>query len=234
QQDPRPSETADSTGSGDGPASDDALGPALPVADPGRLDAEPASRPAGAGALSESQQVIHRRAAPQGVVHRSSEQQAVQHPVAGMGGWPLWDALPLTVVLVLIAGIALVVKKYLPAKRMFAGAGVLDVVARLPLSGKQSLMLVKMGRRLVLLGVSGERISSLDVVQDPDQVAAILGQAASGRPDSITRAFDEALGDEVGAYVEPGDGPAASTAAGGAVRGLLEKVRRLTQRQEMA
>lgn len=152
---------------------------------------------------------------------------------AGLGYWSLWDALPLAVVLALIAGLGLVVKKYMPAKRMLTGAGVLDIVARLPMSGKQSLVLVRMGRRLVLVGVSPEQISSLSVVEDPDQVAAIVGEAARGRPDSISHAFEKALGDEAGAYAETTEGPDAAARAGGSVRSLLEKVRRFTKKQQV-
>ena len=179
----------------------------------------------------ESRMIIHRKPASRSMA-RAGEEREVPRP-AGLGYWSLWDALPLAVVLALIAGLGLVVKKYMPAKRMLTGAGVLDIVARLPMSGKQSLVLVRMGRRLVLVGVSPEQISSLSVVEDPDQVAAIVGEAARGRPDSISHAFEKALGDEAGAYAETTEGPDAAARAGGSVRSLLEKVRRFTKKQQV-
>jgi len=182
----------------------------------------------------ENQQVLHRRPAPVGAARPADQDQAIQHPAAGVNAWPLWDALPLAVVLALIAGIALLVKKYIPVKRILTGAGVLDVVARLPLSSKQSLVLVRMGRRLVLVGVSPEGLTRLDVVEDPEQVAAIAGEVASRREDSMSRAFADALGGETNVYTDTAAGEDTSAAAGGAVRNLLDKVRRLTQQREPA
>src|SRR5690606_23254612 len=52
-------------------------------------------------------------------------------------GWRSRDLLPLAGVLGLIAVLALVVRRYMPARRMLGASGVLEIVARTPLSPKQ-------------------------------------------------------------------------------------------------
>ncbi len=209
-------------GAREAPMADEAQGPASP--------AGASTQPAAAVGSQEDKRVLQRRGGSSRTVELSGDAQAVRAPERRASSWPFAEALPLVLVLALIAGIALVVKRYMPVNRMLAGGGALDVVARLPLSGKQSLMLVKMGPKLVLVGVSPEQMASLAVVDDPEQIAAIVGQIASRRSDSISRSFVDALGDETKAYAE---GPEA-TAAGGSVRSLLDKVRKLTGRQGVA
>lgn len=196
-------------------------------------DREPAAgeSAAKAPASAADQQVIQRRSAPAGTVRASDAQHAVQRPERGLGSWSVWDSLPLLVVLILIGGVALVVKRSMPARRMLGGGGVLSVLARLPVSTKQSLILVKMGRQLVLLGVSPDNISSLSVVSDPEQVAAMVGEVASSKKDSMSRAFSQAFSEESKVYGGLGDEGAEAPSASGHVKGLLDKVRSLAKGQ---
>ena len=189
------------------------------------------THPATAPASAQDQQVIQRRSAPAGSVRASDAQHAVQRPERGLGSWSVWDSLPLLLVLALIGGVALVVKRSLPARRMLGGGGVLSVLARLPVSGKQSIMLVKMGRQLVLLGVSPENISSLGTVADPEQVAAMIGEIASSKKESMTKAFSQAFSEESNAYAGPEEEGAESPSASGHMKGLLDKVRSMTKGQ---
>ncbi len=137
------------------------------------------------------------------------------------------NLIPLLLVLGLIVLIATVIRRFTPVRRMLTGAGVVDIVARTPVSAKQSLVLVKMGRRLVLVGVCPDRLSALAEVDDPDEVAGMLGQAASSEGGSIRAQFAEAFGEQVSAYAEPSADEAVRS--GGHVRSLLEKVRTLAQ-----
>ncbi len=136
------------------------------------------------------------------------------------------DLWPLLAVLVLIAAIALFLKKFLPTRRLMAGSQVLRIVARTHVTPKQQLMLIKLGRRMVLLGVSPDRISTLSTVDDPEQVALLLGEVASSQANSASRAFVESMGEEADTYEELPEEDATS-ATRGQVHGLLEKVRSL-------
>jgi len=186
--------------------------------------------PAGDRAEADSGLILHRApppgtSAPNGVVGQGGRLRE--------SGGPSWRHMaPLLLVLGLIGLIAYVIRRCTPVRRMLTGAGVVDVVARTPISTKQSLVLVRMGQRLVLVGVCPDRLSALAEVDDPDEVAAVLGQAAGRQAGSIRQQFAEAFGEQVGAYA---DGPEEEAAPpGGHVRCLLEKVRALAQGRSVA
>jgi flagellar biogenesis protein FliO len=79
--------------------------------------------------------------------------------------------------------------------------GLVEVVSRTVLSPRQSLCLVRIGPRLVLLGVSHDNVRALDVVSDPDLTAQLLGTAARQKPDSQSAAFSQCLESEASSYV---------------------------------
>jgi len=187
------------------------------------------SNPAQQTDIPESKQTLKRALAPPSAATWSQNQRCVDRSREGFAEGSFWNALPLLAVLALIGAIALVVKRFMPTRRFLTGAGVLEIVARMPLSGKQSLVLVKMGRRLVLLGVSSDRVNSLDVVDDPDQVSVLIGEAARHKPDAVSSEFASAFTKEVHAYAEEPIGHEVTSSARGHVQGLLKKVRQLTQ-----
>lgn len=147
---------------------------------------------------------------------------------------PLKDWWPLLVVLGLIIVLALVVRRFRPGRNLLTGAGAMDVVARLPLSAKQSVVLVKLGRQLVLLGVTPEQVNTLCVIDDPEQVAMLLGEAASGREGSISQTFSRAMNEEASAYLAETERRDETHVISGEVRTLLDKVRRLKRGREVA
>jgi len=154
--------------------------------------------------------------------------RVVSRQGAARGLWRMSDFLPLAVVLLLVLGAAWLVKRYLPARRLVTGSGVLEIVARLPLAPRQSLVLVKMGRRMILVGVSPERVNTVCLVDDPDQVAELIGRMASETRESASRAFDQSLDQQADEFEDEAAGEPPLQGAGG-VRGLLEKVRRLSR-----
>ena len=66
----------------------------------------------------------------------------------------------LAVVLALVAGAYWVVRRWMPSART-VDAGVMKLVGRTGLTPKQSLALVQVGRRYVVVGVSPDRLDSL-------------------------------------------------------------------------
>lgn len=162
---------------------------------------------------------------------RAGENQELKRGGAVGKSSLLRDLWPLLAVLALIAGIVFFLKKYMPVRRMLAGSQVLQIVARTHVSAKQQLMLVKLGRKMVLIGVSPERIQTVATVDDPDQVALLMGDIASQSPRSMSRAFVESMEDESEAYIElPVSDPTSATQ--GQLHGLLHKVRTLSGKTE--
>jgi flagellar biogenesis protein FliO len=82
----------------------------------------------------------------------------------------------------------------------------IEVVSRSALSPRQSLCLVRIGSRLVLLGVTPDAVRTLDVIQDADLAAQLAGQVAQRRPDSHSAEFASCLEREAAAGEPSGDG----------------------------
>ncbi len=59
-------------------------------------------------------------------------------------------------------------------------SGVLEVLARYPVARAQQLVLLKLGRRIVLLHQSKTAMMTLSELTDPDEVAAMLGRVEAG------------------------------------------------------
>lgn len=79
-------------------------------------------------------------------------------------------------------------------------SGLIQVVSRTTLAPRQSLCLVRMGPRLVLLGLTQDNVRTLDVIDDPKLAAALLGEAQRGRPDSSSAEFAQCLEREARGY----------------------------------
>ena len=146
------------------------------------------------------------------------------------------------IVLAVIGVAVWCVRRYMPT---FGGTGcaVLNVVGRAGLSPKHSVALVSLGRRFVLVGLSGDRMTRICEVSDPQEVAELtlrLGQSGStGKPvltDGKANAFESLLTGEVNEYAKVpnaanGDSSRAKDRRGKALKeplsALLERLRSL-------
>lgn len=183
--------------------------------------------PAAAGQRSQTDgQTVPRRASSGGRDSGSS--------VAHM----LW---PLLVVLAVIAGGAVAVRKLFPRANRLGGGGVIDLLASHYLSGRQSLCLVRLGRRAVLLGVTPERIAPVLEISDPEELADVVSAVERGRPNSFSSAFARFCPRDYGGKLaeRQAEGRDAVpvdrlTKAGGGVRDLVGRIRSLSEKGESA
>lgn len=136
---------------------------------------------------------IPRRAVGTGAVgkpERKAESRAAapwyRNPLLGLG-----------VVLVVIFGAVKLLRKYVPATRPIAPS-VMRVVGRMALSSKQSVVLVHVGRRMVLVGVAGDRMVTLSEIDDAEEVCLLLGKL--GERGSRSVEFDSRLAEQFGRY----------------------------------
>lgn len=91
--------------------------------------------------------------------------------------------------------------------------GLIEVISRTSLSPRQALCLVRVGPRLVLVGVSGDRLTRLDGIDDPDLTARLVGESQRARGDSHAARFQNVLEHEAALYeVDDGETPPADTA----------------------
>ncbi len=95
--------------------------------------------------------------------------------------WTQWGrtlaALALVVVLIIVARFML--KRFGPVSGA-RGAGVLDVLARTSVSSRHQLLLVRVGRRIVLVAQAPTSMTAISEITDPDEAAALI-EAASSR-----------------------------------------------------
>jgi len=97
---------------------------------------------------------------------------------------------PIVVVFGVMAVLTWAGRKWLPQARAASTAqSVIRVLARQHLSSKQSLCLIKLGQKVVLLGVTPEHIASVLEVRDPDEAASLVAAVESSRGRSFTRAM---------------------------------------------
>ena len=122
------------------------------------------------------------------------------------GIWRAIGSLVLVITLIIAGTYAL---RYLKirAARLGRNPG-LEIVARTAINTKQSICLVKLGPRLLVVGVSPTHIAALDKIDDPDQITRITGRVATAAPDSIASDFAGTFQDESSQYDQP---PASSS-----------------------
>jgi len=144
----------------------------------------PTSQP---GTLSDDSGTLQRRTKA-----RSGEQEKVARRAIGSSLPYMNGMIPLAVVLGLIAAGAMAFKKWGGRLSAAVGGGGrhMELVSRLALSPKQSVCLVRVGKQLLVVGVTPDQVSRLHLIDHPDTVAGLL----AGTKDSGTRAGHGAFG----------------------------------------
>ncbi len=110
--------------------------------------------------------------------------------------------------------------------------GMIDVISRTMLSPRQSLLLVRIGPRMVLIGATPDALRCLHVIEDPDLTAQLSGEAQQTRSDSNTSEFRAALQSEARAFASAATAPERSAAidleqAQSPLRETIARLRRL-------
>ncbi len=146
--------------------------------------------------------------------------------------WYRGPYVALGVVLALIAALTLLFRRFVPTSRPLA-ADALRVIGRAPISAKQTAVLLHVGRRIVLVGVSADGMRTLAEIADPEEVAFLLGKTNAQPAGAPT--FDSALAREFDQYAAPDDVPAdpettpdeTLVETKGQLQGLLTRLRAL-------
>lgn len=162
---------------------------------------------------------------------RRAAQSAPQPASPASGSW-LRSAGSLTAVLALIALLAWGYRAVTGGSTGLATRarrnGLIEIVGRTSLSPRQSLWLVRVGQRVVLVGATPDRMTPLDVLSEPDAVARLLGEAAQARPTSQSQEFERVLSVADAHYEAPEPADAATPALARArsqVYGALRRIR---------
>jgi flagellar biogenesis protein FliO len=143
--------------------------------------AQPATAPGAARADVDRRPVA--RGSPGGI-----ESKRIEKGKGDSGGW-LHTLGALAVVIGLIFAVRIVLRRL--AGRQGAGARreAIEVLARASLSARQQVSLVRLGRRLVLVGSGPSGMSPLAEVSDPEEVAELLEEVRSAGPGPFAGLF---------------------------------------------
>ncbi len=148
---------------------------------------------------------------------------------AGKGAEALVEGLwPLGVVLGLILGGAVLLRRIFPKRGGADGGELIRVISRQYLSPKQSICLVRIGTRVMALGVTAERISMLSQIEDGAAASRIVGAAESGRANSMNGRFQSFLTGASSAFGDAVERETSGTTRG-KPRDALTAVRRLRE-----
>jgi len=97
------------------------------------------------------------------------------------------------VVMALLVGLFLLLKRVGRGSRFLAGGGVISVLARKPLGQRQEVFLVEVGPKVFLVGSTRDTLSTLGEFSNPDEIAVLRAKLPGRRDDSMKLAFRESL-----------------------------------------
>ena len=84
-------------------------------------------------------------------------------------------------------------RKFVPGAQGGSGKGVIEVLARHPLSKNQALVLVRIGSQIVAINQGRDESQSMLVISEPTEVAKIMGQIEGTNPKSMQSGFTSLL-----------------------------------------
>ncbi|MBN1766804.1 MAG: FliO/MopB family protein [Sedimentisphaerales bacterium] len=149
------------------------------------------SRPIGKGSQKQNQESATLTATPARSVGQS--------PSAG------WVMVSLIIVLVLISMTAWLFRRLTLGTRHSRGNNAIEILSRNPIGPKQTLCLVKLGGRLLLVGLSPNHMASLLAVDDPEEITMIMGLLEQHTPQSISNTFNRLFRSESQTYESVSD-----------------------------
>lgn len=132
--------------------------------------------------------------------------QAATQQVNDQRPWYRSTLFSLSVVLALIGAAYYGVRKLVPSLRAPQRSELIRVLARTALTPKQHVVLVQCGRRVVLIGVSPDRVETLSEITDPTEVSELtIGETAGERRPVAAGAFGKWFDKERDSYTESTD-----------------------------
>jgi flagellar biosynthetic protein FliO len=154
--------------------------------------------------------------------------------------WYRSGLFALAAVLGAIFLIVALMRRFVPAVRATSD-GPLKLVGRMHLAPKQSVALLRVGGRLVLVGVTPTRLTNLGLIGEPDEAFAVQAGAMGQESPGHDPAFEKALQAEAARYEQaeepvdlcrPPDRPAAEPTGQvqetvTQLRGLLARLREI-------
>lgn len=170
-----------------------------------RSEVEPASferpvHPSDAGATTRGGVRLPPRGQPRG---GNAESARLSRPV-GTASTLLTGAASFAVVLGLFFVVAWALRRGMPRGTMLLPSGVVEVLGRAPLSGRQFAHLVRCGNKMLLVYLAPGRAETLTEITDPVEVDRLAGLCKQVQPQSTTASFRQVF--QQFSREKPGDG----------------------------
>ena len=122
----------------------------------------------------------------------AAEQRSLGDAQSG-GGWILSTMAALGLVIGLILAARWAVVRF-GGKVIARPSQAVEVLSRTPVAPKNHVLLLRVGRRVLVVGDSSTGLRTLADLDDPEEVAALLQSVESGRPASVSRGFQDLIG----------------------------------------
>lgn len=162
---------------------------------------------------------------------------------AGRGPWYRSALVSLVIIVGLILGLALVARRWVPGLRAGGAAAPVRVLSRSYMTNRHSVAVVRVGPRVLVVGISPQQMTLLTEFRDAEEAAGLVAEAEASRPDSVSAGFRDwfersqrefASADHLPETVA--DAPAEYARVRGALRGAVGRLRswRAGQRADAA
>jgi flagellar biogenesis protein FliO len=171
----------------------------IAAAAPGQDDAAPEQRGGTVPAFPFRQvaatQEIEARHAPLRIAPRNAPaRRTIDKPSAPTPTTAIGTVVSsLAIVLGLFLAIVWCSKRFAPAGSAQLPREAVELLGRAPLAGRQSMQLIRVGNRLLLVALSAGGAETLSEITDPVEVEHLAGLCRRGKTDSATASFSRAL-----------------------------------------
>jgi flagellar biogenesis protein FliO len=132
---------------------------------------------------------------------RAPSRKLAERPESGpsLGGFLVASV----VVVALLLGAFLLLKRFGRNSRLLGAGGPIRVLSRKGLGGRHDLFLVEVGPRVLLLGATRDRLSTLGEFRNPDEVAVLRADAPGRSEGTFRESFRETLDEGIRAEEKP-------------------------------
>lgn len=157
-------------------------------------DVAPSTMPAGAAALNMDISPNESRPLGSAPSISGNATGANKAQAPSISSWFVNTLLALLVVVLAVFLLRAILSKLTGRAPLSANQHVVDVLARVGVSPKSHVILVKLGRRILVVGDSPSGLSTLADIDDADEVASLLQAINARKPGSASGGFDQMLG----------------------------------------
>jgi flagellar biogenesis protein FliO len=132
------------------------------------------------------------------IIRRPSDSAPTTRPAGATRATSAFDTrrvvLSLLIVLTLIFALRYLSQRLFGRTVAGRASRAVQVLSRNVISPKQQLLVVRVGRRLVVVGDCGQQMNTLCEITDPDEMAALVGQIEGERRDTKGSPFGAIFG----------------------------------------